>query len=79
MPAGRVIDISRALAGRSGEVIVAATEPLAFIRSARTTYPVTGDPLAAAAAQFALALTVPPTLPDVAVTRVTAARVAVTR
>ena len=54
-------------AGWTADVIVATT-PLADIRKARTTYPVTTDPpLLVGGFQWAVAVTVPPAVPEAAV------------
>ena len=68
MPAGSAIDSSRAAADWTADVVVATTVPVPLSRSARTTYPVTGDPFAAAGPQNAFAVTAPPAVPDEAVT-----------
>jgi hypothetical protein len=45
--------------------VVARTVPVAEIRSARTTYPVTADPpLLVGGFQLAVAVTAPPAMPD---------------
>jgi hypothetical protein len=61
----------RQLPGRTGldrRVVVAKTLPVDDIRSARTTYPVIADPpVLVGAFQFAVAVSVPPVVPEVAV------------
>jgi hypothetical protein len=59
---------ARAEPGWTAEVVVASTLPVDDIRSARTTYPITADPpLLVGAFQLAVAVTVPPAVPDAAV------------
>src|SRR6478752_10173476 len=59
---------ARAELGWTAEVVVASTVPVDDTRSARTTYPVTAEPpLVVGAFQLAVAVTVPPAVPDAAV------------
>src|SRR5215468_1292698 len=64
LPACNVMASDRAVLGCTGEVVVAKTVPVADIRSARTTYPVTADPpVLDGGFHVAVAVTAPPAVP----------------